>query len=616
MPRGIRVGNHHGWISEPILIFGINQPTTVNLATYVYNPKNKTLVYAVASGSLPSGATLSGSVVTWSGVGSSGATPVRFSITYNGVTQTSPQASVAILLADTTPPSIPTGLSATAVSQSQVNLSWSASTDPQVSGATTSGLSGYKVYRNGVLIAPSVTLTSYQDTGLTASTQYTYAVSSIDLVLNESSQSATAQATTQAAASGNNLYVRPGATGANNGTDWTNAFTALPTTLVRGATYYLADGTYAGRTFNTANSGTSVITLKKATIADHGTDTGWSTAFGDGQAVFGECTFTTDFYVVDGQRRNAAWQQGAVSEYGIRFQGTGGKTVRLDFGGAGQGGDNLTFRYCDLVGAGRDTGFGDDVVYSLANNSNVIFQYCSLRDSDRTIFITAGGMTGWLVDHCYIARNTSTPAVHAEMMSSWGSATNITFSHNIIEDIEGTAIWAFINDGNATNWKIYGNVIFHTAAFHAAGGREGITGSIFCANDASNNNFLSSLLYYNNTHWNIKGLWSGVIIQGTTSGNEVRNNIWHSCVRTANSFTGTTSHNLYYNTVQDGDSTPTKVVLTAGQSDIFQSTTGNDFRLKVATAAGQTLAPPYDVDQNGNTRGADGTWDRGAFEFT
>src|SRR5207248_994570 len=47
---------------------------------------------------------------------------------------------------DTTPPSVPTGLRATAVSSSQINLSWAASSDNV-------GVSGYRVFRNGAQIA-------------------------------------------------------------------------------------------------------------------------------------------------------------------------------------------------------------------------------------------------------------------------------------------------------------------------------------------------------------------------------------------------------------------------------------------------------------------------------
>lgn len=40
-----------------------------------------------------------------------------------------------------------------------------------------------------------------------------------------------------------------------------------------------------------------------------------------------------------------------------------------------------------------------------------------------------------------------------------------------------------------------------------------------------------------------------------------------------------------------------------------------DFRLAAPTSAGTALAAPFDADPLGNTRGATGVWDRGAFEF-
>ncbi len=90
---------------------------------------------------------------------------------------------------DTTAPSVPTGLTATVVSSSQINLSWSASTD-------NAGVTGYKIYRNGTQIA-TATATSYSNTGLTASTSYTYAVSAYDAAGNVSGQSASASAQQQ-----------------------------------------------------------------------------------------------------------------------------------------------------------------------------------------------------------------------------------------------------------------------------------------------------------------------------------------------------------------------------------------------------------------------------------
>ncbi|HCC04798.1 TPA: hypothetical protein DEP58_00650 [Patescibacteria group bacterium] len=94
---------------------------------------------------------------------------------------------------DTTPPSVPS-LTATAVSSSQINLSWTASTDNV-------GVTGYKIYRNGTYLT-TTTSTSYNNTGLTASTAYSYRVSAIDAAGNESSQSTAKSATTLAETGG------------------------------------------------------------------------------------------------------------------------------------------------------------------------------------------------------------------------------------------------------------------------------------------------------------------------------------------------------------------------------------------------------------------------------
>lgn len=89
---------------------------------------------------------------------------------------------------DVTPPSVPTGLSATAVSASQINLSWNASTDNV-------GVTGYKIYRGGSLLTTS-TATTFQNTGLSEITAYSYQVSAYDAAGNESSKCTAVGATT------------------------------------------------------------------------------------------------------------------------------------------------------------------------------------------------------------------------------------------------------------------------------------------------------------------------------------------------------------------------------------------------------------------------------------
>jgi RHS repeat-associated protein len=96
---------------------------------------------------------------------------------------------------DTTAPTAPTGLTATAVSGSQINLSWAASTDNV-------GVTGYRVERcQGAACSLFVEVatpaqTSYSSTSLAPASSYTFRVRAIDGAGNLSAFSAAATATT------------------------------------------------------------------------------------------------------------------------------------------------------------------------------------------------------------------------------------------------------------------------------------------------------------------------------------------------------------------------------------------------------------------------------------
>lgn len=92
---------------------------------------------------------------------------------------------------DSTDPSIPTSLVATAISSSRIDLSWNASTD-------NIGVSGYRIFRDSQIISTTTSLT-YSDIGLSASTAYSYTVEAFDSSINYSGQSSVATATTSAA---------------------------------------------------------------------------------------------------------------------------------------------------------------------------------------------------------------------------------------------------------------------------------------------------------------------------------------------------------------------------------------------------------------------------------
>ncbi|MGZ5764427.1 MAG: fibronectin type III domain-containing protein [Usitatibacter sp.] len=100
-------------------------------------------------------------------------------------------AATATTLADTQAPTIPTGLTATPVSVSQVNLAWTASTD-------NIAVINYRVFQGGAFLGTtSATLVSVN--GLSAGTTYAFTVSACDAAANCSGQSAPASATTLAA---------------------------------------------------------------------------------------------------------------------------------------------------------------------------------------------------------------------------------------------------------------------------------------------------------------------------------------------------------------------------------------------------------------------------------
>ena len=99
---------------------------------------------------------------------------------------------------DTTPPGQVTGLSAAAVSSSQIDLSWDSNTETD--------LVYYNVYRDSSLIANSE-INSYSDTDLSSSMTYCYMVSAVDTSGNEGLLSDPVSETTYPSAEDKMMYV-------------------------------------------------------------------------------------------------------------------------------------------------------------------------------------------------------------------------------------------------------------------------------------------------------------------------------------------------------------------------------------------------------------------------
>lgn len=95
----------------------------------------------------------------------------------------------------TQPPTTPALVSAVARSSSEVDLTWTASTDSV-------GVTGYQILRNGTLLTSvSGSTLTYADTSAAAATTYTYAVKAFDAAANLSAASNSMQVTTPPALS-------------------------------------------------------------------------------------------------------------------------------------------------------------------------------------------------------------------------------------------------------------------------------------------------------------------------------------------------------------------------------------------------------------------------------
>lgn len=123
---------------------------------------------------------------------------------YSGVLSAAQIAALAgSSPSDTQAPTVPSGLAASNVTATGATLGWQASADLPNPGGT--GVGGYFVYRNNGAspIATVTTGASFTDTGLTASTTYTYQVAAFDKAspANVSARSTALSVTTQSGSS-------------------------------------------------------------------------------------------------------------------------------------------------------------------------------------------------------------------------------------------------------------------------------------------------------------------------------------------------------------------------------------------------------------------------------
>jgi hypothetical protein len=401
-------------------------------------------------------------------------------------------------------------------------------------------------------------------------------------------------------------YIRAGATGANNGSSWTDAWTTLPsgTTFVRGDEYFVADGTYnGGYNFSKAASGTIPIKICKATLSTvgscltaHGSDTGWLDTYGDGQAIFNGSgvSFSTPYWVFDGVSGagSRASTGSNPSTYGFSFTPPlAGSTIRpVEYNASdiqirhtavscpGPTGDIQQFGY---------SGTGDRVTLSYTYVNNCSSNYWNQGDDN-------------IIEMSYLATNWSSPANHGVQVQQ---VLRPIFRNNIVSSCVPQCIEP--GGGSTTNIN---NGQYYNNVFANVNGTNGVL-------KGTSSGAIIDTLIYGNTVVNSQGpiLYQNNEGLGNGTGNTVVNNLFYNCSSIMNQSTGgpiTHSNNALFDS---GSLTETGVQI--GSGNPFVNSAAGDYRLKAATNAGLTLAPPYMPDLMGVSHGTDGVWDRGAYEF-
>lgn len=397
-----------------------------------------------------------------------------------------------------------------------------------------------------------------------------------------------------------NHYIRAGATGTGTGADWTNAYTNLPVTLIRGDTYYIAEGSYGSYTFaNTA--GTNTITVKKCPSSTIMADScqsvaGWNDSYGDGQSVFTYWDMRMSYLTIDGQTGggSGSWTTG----HGIAVRNLASHLV---YSAASYGTiNNLTLKHIELDGV-SNANADRDAIYMLGGATNLTLQYMNMHNIACDVLQLRGNFTNITLEYSYVADTTSLAAgCHGDVFEfDTGTMTNFIARYNWVNNCENSYIWGTHENGIINGLEIYGNIV--TGGFSTNGVVSALSGG----------GTISNLKFYNNTVANMVHAthYAGGFGHLRGTNNVAYNNIWYNAAPVSFS-TATHNYNWFY---LSGSQSETNIQ--NGTGDPFINSASNDYRLAIATNSGTSLPSPYNTDMLGNTRGADGTWDRGAYDY-
>ena len=428
--------------------------------------------------------------------------------------------------------------------------------------------------------------------------------------------------------------VTPSGSGSKTGADWNNAYGGIPSTLVRGDVYYLADGSYPAYTFGTGGSGTTTVEIRKAQSYDNCTSTGWNTStMGSSQARFvGDPALSVNgpYFTMNGNGNTKAAGCGGgpgttvasepptPSDCGIALVGSGNQSSGAT-NVVGIHASNLTLNYIELVGSGYNAG---DLEIFGSGGGYLTSKHMYGRNSG-CVYVQDVG-TNSTIDHSYFWGTEVYGApggCHGQAEFEDGGTNNGVRSNNVYRDITGTAIWTFAaGAGTNNNWQFYNNVVFFSSPKNSFGGLSDavldcINSGVMCTNFTFVQNTIVNCL--------ANGVWGaipcGIQFENGNGSYVAENNVWYSNPSGRISFccSGTSITEDYNSFINNGISPGSgshDVNVASGALDPFVNWQGSNFTLAADNSDWNNrlaLSSPFNMDAAGNPFSSD----RGAFQF-
>ncbi len=413
-------------------------------------------------------------------------------------------------------------------------------------------------------------------------------------------------------------YVLKSASGSNNGSDWTNAWNEMDqiawSSISAGDTIWLGGGTYTTQ-LNIQKSGTSqariYVKRVRSTDAVPAAAAGWNAAF-DSQVIINHDPVAISWSASSGVGSYVTLD-GQIED-GIRAYVACGAGARWDTSSIRVETDqvrDIVIQYIDAAGPGVGEAFthGNECVsITLYVNGGKVYNPTIRHNKlhGNVVGTRILGQDGGVWEYNEYYHNDTSTDWHSNSFTIRQCYNKVTIRYNIFHDYTGEGIMLGAMDTDIScPVEVYGN-LFHTG-LHNIGGED-------TSSRALELQYMPwTVKFYNNTIYDLQSSLS-VVQAGAEwgSGSEVKNNIFYSVgtpVITPGS--PTVTHNAF-SSAGIAKGTDTQIM----SSDPFTNAGSYDFTLKAATVAGATLSSPYNIDMAGNVRGADSTWDRGAYEYT